>query len=88
MTIILGKKYRDVVTGFAGIAVSRHEYLNGCVRISLQPSELQDGKPIDSVSFDLEQLVLEGDGVTLPKRDTGGPGDIPAPRMEPREHSR
>lgn len=84
MNIELGKMYRDTVTGLKGVAVSRHEYMNGCVRISLQSRELHDGKPVEQQSFDIEQLVeTEEAGVKVNKRPTGGPGDVPRPRQIP-----
>lgn len=35
--INLGDEVQDTVTGFQGIAVSRHVYLQGCDRITIQP---------------------------------------------------
>jgi len=54
----LGSKYRDKITGFTGVCTSRHEYLNGCVRLSLQCEEMRDGRPIGPETFDVEQLEL------------------------------
>jgi len=82
--VTLGKKYKDRVSGFKGIATARHEYLNGCIRISLTSTELKDGAPIDPQSFDIEQLDESGAGIGVVKRATGGPGDVPAKRYTPR----
>jgi hypothetical protein len=84
MNIELGKKYRDRVTGFEGIATSRHEYLNGCVRISLTSTALKDGKTIEPESFDIQQLEFVNGGISVAQRETGGPGHIPSGRHEPR----
>lgn len=81
--IDLGKKYKDRVTGFTGIAMARHDYLNGCARITLQSTELREGKPVDGHTFDIEDLVYVDDGVAVKARPTGGPGDVPAPRATP-----
>ncbi len=35
--IKLGQRVRDKITGFTGVAVSRCEYLNGCIQYSVQP---------------------------------------------------
>lgn len=86
--VVLGQKYRDRITGFTGVATSRHEYLNGCVRIALTSAELHEGKPVDAVTFDIEDLVFVDEGVTTNKKPTGGPGDIPKPRFEPRGERR
>lgn len=53
----LGDRVKDSITGFAGIAIARCEYLNGCVRVSIQPVKLKDGKPIDELWVDESQLV-------------------------------
>jgi len=42
-----GSRVRDTVTGFEGIATGRTVWMNGCVRISIEPTELKDGKPMD-----------------------------------------
>ena len=83
MEILLGKRYRDRVTGFDGIATARHEYLNGCVRISITSTVLKDGKTIEPESFDAQQLELVDEGINVVKKQTGGPGDVPRPRYEP-----
>ena len=54
--IMLGNKVKDKITGFVGIVVSEHHYLNGCVRYSVQPTELKDGKMLNVVSFDSPRL--------------------------------
>lgn len=40
--IKLGDKVRDMASGFTGIAIGRHDYLYGCVRITVQPSVDKD----------------------------------------------
>jgi len=35
--IELGLEVRDVVSGFNGVAVAKHSYLNGCYRVTVQP---------------------------------------------------
>jgi hypothetical protein len=82
-TISLGKCYRDAISGFEGIAASRHEYLNGSVTIGLVSKKLADAKPVVE-SFDIGQLKLVDEGVAVKSRDTGGPGDVPAPRYVPK----
>lgn len=44
MRIQLGQRVRDSVSGFEGIVVCRAEWLNGCVRFSVQPRVDKDGK--------------------------------------------
>ena len=73
--ITLGDKVKDTVSGFTGIAVSRHSYLNGCDRISVQPAyKLKEGKLPDSCTFDEPQLkILKSSVVPQGSKLTGGP---------------
>jgi hypothetical protein len=74
----LGDKVTDSITGFSGIAVARTEYLYGCVRITVQPTELRDGKPQDADYFDEQRLAEESTATT------GGPGIVPPERKVPK----
>lgn len=56
--IKLGSKVRDPLTGLTGIAVVRSEWLWGCIRIGLQPSEIKDGKPVEETWFDENRLEI------------------------------
>lgn len=58
MAIKLGSKVRDNITGFEGIAVARTEHLHGCARITIEPTKLKDGKPIDAQWFDEQRVML------------------------------
>jgi hypothetical protein len=60
----LGKKGKDKITGFAGILTARCEFLTGCNRYCIQPQELKDGKPIDSIYFDEAQIEILSDGIS------------------------
>ena len=76
MKVELGKKYRDKVTGFEGIAVSIHTYLQGCNRISME--RLADtGDKIISLAFDEPNLELASAKVFAEQGGgkTGGPHD-------------
>ena len=37
MTIELGQKVQDSITGFAGLVTGRCEYITGCNQILIQP---------------------------------------------------
>ena len=57
----LGDKVRDAVTGFEGIATSRHSYLTGCDRIGVQAPAVEgkDGWNVpSSATFDEMHLVV------------------------------
>ena len=73
--IKLGSTVRDIVSEFEGIAISRHSYLNGCDRISVQPVIDKEGKLPNTQTFDEPQLstvkkkIIKRD----PKKPRGGP---------------
>lgn len=56
--IKLGQKVKDTITGFEGIALGRTEWLYGCVRVTVQPQQLFEGKTIEPEVFDEPQLVV------------------------------
>lgn len=57
----LGKRAKDKITGFEGIITVRCQFLTGCDRYCLQPTELKDGKPLESIYFDEAQIeIVEG----------------------------
>jgi hypothetical protein len=59
MEIKLGSKVKDKISGFAGIATSRTVFLNGCVRIEIDPDRLnKDGDLIEGAVFDEVQLEV------------------------------
>jgi len=54
----LGSKVKDKITGLTGIAVARTCWLHGCVRVTIQPQELKDGKPLDNYTVDEPQCEV------------------------------
>lgn len=87
----LGDRMKDKVSGFEGIAISKHEYLNGCVRYSLNAEKLEAGKPLIE-TFDREQLEVTQKEVivTNPIQTVGQMLDDdvvpPGPVHKPRNH--
>ena len=83
--INLGDTVKDPISGFEGVAVSSHEYLHGCVRISVQPVVGDDGKLPDTASFDEPQLIVIEASQEKPQprsERTGGPEKYPdTPRV-------
>jgi len=66
----LGLKAVCKITGFEGVITSRVEFLTGCNRYALQPTELVDGKIVESVYFDEDQINIIGEA--LDKNDFRG----------------
>lgn len=79
MTVIqLGDTAKCTITGFAGTVISRHEYLNECIRLTLQPGWLKDGKTIEPETFDVQQLRLVKKGSRrAADKPPGGPHKAP-----------
>ena len=80
----LGDKVKDKITGFSGTVVAKHEYLNGCVRLTVQPNTLKNGKPIEPETFDVEQMTLVKADQHKPMTRSGGPERTPARTAVPR----
>lgn len=65
--IELGKTYKDLITGFSGIAVGHVRYISGCNQVLLAPPIDDSGKLRDSQWFDeqrcedlgAKQIVLD-----------------------------
>ncbi len=57
-TFKLGDTIRDTISGFEGVMVCYTVWLNGCIRLTIQPRQLHDGKPVDNQTFDIEQCEL------------------------------
>lgn len=75
----LGDTVEDKITGLAGVAIGRTEWMNGCSRVCVQPKELKDGIPVESTTFDESDLRIVSRPEVAPKpKKTGGP------RPEPR----
>lgn len=82
----LGDRVKDPVTGFVGIACVLSTWLNGCIRIGIQPEKLdKDGKVQEAQYFDQGGLVVVKKRVHRPviftateapketRRSSGGP---------------
>ena len=80
MTIELGDRVRDKVTGLTGIAMGRSEYLWGCVHVLVQPQETKDGKRVESSWLDEGGLeVMQRGAIADQAAPSGGPSIHPAP---------
>jgi len=74
--INLGDEVKDSVSGFKGIAVAKHTYLQGCDRVSVQPSIDKEGKLPEAQTFDEPQLETIKQAKVkrqAPSIDPGGP---------------
>lgn len=72
--IALGTQVTDKITGYTGMVIARTEWLYSCKRYVVQAREMKDGKPVENINCDEDQLDI----VEVPKtehvmRNTGGP---------------
>ena len=82
---MLGKKVKDKITGFVGIATARVEYINGCVQYEITPL-VKDGDMRKSYWLDEQRLkksekkkqtnTIEKSEMK-PSQKRGGPGNHP-----------
>lgn len=79
----LGDDAKDTISGFRGIVVAVTDWLNGGQRITIQPQKLDAGKPIDSHTFDVEQIEVVKAAKPVVKKPTGGPHDEPRRQAGP-----
>lgn len=64
---------KDTITEFEGAVIGITFWMNGCVRIGVQPKALKDGKTIDPEWFDDQQLVSNGAPEKAETAKRGGP---------------
>lgn len=77
--IELGDTARDTITGFEGVVVCDAKWLHGCRRLTIQPRQLHEGKPVDMQTFDEPQLLLVR-GVRPEASTVDGGGPRPEPQ--------
>lgn len=59
--IVLGCTYKDIITGFSGVAVGYVQYLTGCNQALLAPQGSDPTKKPDSEWFDVQRLRIAPD---------------------------
>ena len=63
MSIVFGKTYRDIVTGFEGICTGAVEWMYGCKDFALQPRSETNNKRERAALFNEKQMELVDDGI-------------------------
>lgn len=88
MTVNLGDKARDTITGFEGIVVSMTAHLNGCIHVGLEgPAKGDDAKRASLYElYDIQRVEVIEAGAYKPQdhgvNPPGGPSDGRAVRVE------
>lgn len=73
---MLGKKVKDKITGFTGIAIGHAKYLTGCDQYGVTPPVGADGKVNETQWFDAGRIEVVDDGITAKSVEgekNGGP---------------
>lgn len=88
MSVNLGDRVKDQISGLQGIVIGVTEWLYGCRRVTISPEVAKDGKPAESFTIDDPQCKLIKANVLNVQR-TEKPTPAPAgPRPDaPRGHS-
>lgn len=73
--IELGMEVQCEISDFTGIAVSKIEYIGGCIQYGVKRKVGQDGKMPEVEYIDEGKLKIIGQGVRIKKELTGG--DMP-----------
>ena len=82
--IELGDEVKDKVSGFKGVVVSEHIYLNGCTRFSVLPKVGKDGSYKESEAFDEPQLKVVTKGKFKKDNKSSSPLGGPAKFVDSR----
>ena len=78
MKVTLGKRYKDSISTFSGVAVARATYLYGCVRVLISPDRLtKDGEFFPDTWFDEPQLVSVRSAKVIKTKKSAPPGGPP-----------
>ena len=78
----LGEELKDKITGFRGIAITRVEFLNGCIQYGLKPkcNDKEPNKMPEAVHVDVAQLEYadaKKNKVEITKSTKPTGGDMP-----------
>ena len=83
--ILLGQKVKDKVTGFEGIAVSRVEYMNGCIQYGVRPRYIEaEMKGIYPQAEYIDQDELEKLYPEALEDEESAPEEIAFKKVKPR----
>jgi len=73
MNIELGDKVKCKYSGFEGIVVGKHYYINGCTQYTICPKCKDKNEPAKEESIDEQSLVIVSKHNPVIKEEIGGP---------------
>ncbi len=79
MEIKLGDTVQSIYTGFKGIAISKTEFINGCIQFGVSAKVGKDNKYPEEMDMDSQSLkvIKKGPGHEESEEEsTGGPNRI------------
>lgn len=83
---MLGLRVKDRVTGITGVVTSVGFDLYGCIQAIVHPGIGQDGKPADSLWFDIQRLEVTDPTPVMPRPSFDwSPKDIAGGKKGPAE---
>ena len=85
--IELGDLVEDRITKVRGIVIAHTSWLFGCQRLTIQPKEPRDGKPMDTICIDVPQAQLiqkNPHHFVIPYIESSGFVDNPTPVQKKR----
>lgn len=77
--VVLGERYRDVVSNFEGVATATFFYLHGCERVTLEQWDDKNGQLLE-LTFDAPRLVHVETQKEVTTTRTGGVKPTPPRR--------
>lgn len=78
----MGSRIKDSVTGASGVVTCVSYYLNGCVRVLVEPPVDKEGKRPEAFYIDIQQaeIIDEKVAATEETKSVGGPPRTEASR--------
>ena len=69
MSIKLGQRVTERISGYTGTVIAKTEWVYGCKRFGVQADGLHEGKPIEAQWFDEGELTKESTSKGGPPRN-------------------
>lgn len=67
MSVEIGNKVRDKITGLVGIVTGLTKWVTGCDTAQVQPQTLHEGRPVDACGIDVTRLeILDSSNILEP----------------------
>lgn len=78
----IGRRAKDMISGFEGYCTARTTYLSGCDQICIEGAS-KDGKPGERAWFDVTRIEWLDGSISLERGEKPGGGEPPVARPNP-----